>query len=181
MDDLVNEELGAFVAKVRELAIVANRLAWTIEQPPPEPRKAEADRACRDLGPRGNWCEATAGHEGDHWFGLSETWADMYVPEQASPEPVPYPRMVDRVRIDWATLRLVTSSKLAALTADGTFKPYRPTDRGSGWLAEQIGASREVVQAFLNDPKRVLTADNFVRLVLWTGYPLSEFLEDPDE
>lgn len=31
-------------------------------------------RACGAPSPTGNWCEAVEGHNGEHWFGLSERW-----------------------------------------------------------------------------------------------------------
>lgn len=105
---------------------------------------------------------------------------DLIAPVESEPEPPSnaevYPKLVDRTTIDWDTLRLTTLSKLSALMREGVYHPRVNTDKGYMWLAEQLGNSG-AIRDFLVGGSVTMSAESFIRLCQWLGYPPSEFVD----
>jgi hypothetical protein len=91
-----------------------------------------------------------------------------------------YPWDVSHVRVDWDTLRLVAANKLSSLLANGTYQRVAGNDRGYVWLGNQLGIANNIGH-FLQTPGAVLTADVFIRLALWTGFGIEQFIETGED
>ena len=91
-----------------------------------------------------------------------------------------YPRLVDKVTIDWEQLRMVAVSRLATLLRDGTYIPRVSSDRGYMWLAEQLGVSG-AIRDFLIGETKALSAELFIRMCRWLGYSPEEFIDVPED
>lgn len=153
-------EFAEAIVALRLAAAELNRAAWNLEHPGVTPVPQPGDLKVAQ--------EALVDAIGAVSAVEESTWD------------VSYPMMVDGLSVDWEVLRMVVLSRLNHAIRDKVYTPVNHNDAGYSWLAEQWGCGNNMPRQFLQGD-RTLGADLFVKVCVWTGYPIRHFIKGLDD